>query len=105
MRRAARTDGNHTAVVKALRAAGCSVTSTAGVGGGFPDLAVGLLAGGDCGRRTLLLEVKDGTLSPSARKLSPDEIEWHANWRGEVHVIESVEQALALVGAIRRGMA
>lgn len=41
MRRAARTDANQVEIVSALRAIGCSVSDTSGVGGGFPDLAVG----------------------------------------------------------------
>ena len=42
MRRAARTDENHTAIVQALLDAGCSVQSLAAVGCGCPDLLWGL---------------------------------------------------------------
>ena len=40
MRRAARVDDNQGQIVDALRRVGCSVWSLAGVGKGFPDLAV-----------------------------------------------------------------
>ena len=90
-------DANHTAIVEALRKSGCSVTSTAAVGKGFPDLVVGV------SKRNVLLEVKDGDKPPSARALTDDEEAWHATWRGEVHVVNSVSEALELIGAIRRG--
>ncbi|PZX29451.1 hypothetical protein C7416_104456 [Cupriavidus phytorum] len=91
MRRAARVDANHSEIVKALRKIGATVTSTAGVGGGFPDLAVGWRG------MTLLLEIKDGAKPPSARQLTDDERKWHAEWRGHADVVESVEEALRAV--------
>lgn len=93
MRRAARTDANQGEIVAALRAIGCSVSDTSGVGGGFPDLAVGFR------KRTLLLEVKDGSKPPSARKLTPDQLLWHISWRGQVAVVTSIEEAIAAITA------
>lgn len=92
MRRAARTDSNHAEIVEALRRAGASVQSLAAVGSGCPDLLVGHRG------RNVLLEVKDGSKSPSRRKLTPDEHVWHARWNGQVVTVESVEQALKAVG-------
>ena len=40
MRFAARVDGNQTAIVAALRKAGCNVLSLAAIGRGCPDLLV-----------------------------------------------------------------
>lgn len=91
MRRAARVDANHGEIVAALRKIGATVTSTAGVGNGFPDLAVGWRG------MTLLLEVKDGSKPPSAKQLTDDERKWHAEWRGHADVVESVEEALRAV--------
>ena len=91
-------DDNHGDIVDALRHAGCSVTSTAGLGGGFPDLCVGLMG------RNVLFEVKDGAKVPSKRKLTKDEATWRAEWRGEVYTVETVAEALAIVGDIRRGL-
>lgn len=91
MRRAAKVDDNQPEIVAALRAAGYSVQSIAAVGKGCPDLLVG------CRGKNLLMEVKDGSKPPSKRKLTPDEQTWHAAWRGQVCVVESVDDALAAV--------
>ena len=94
MRRAARVDDNQGQIVEALRRVGCSVWSLAGVGKGFPDLAVGFRG------RNLFLEVKDGSTPPCKRQLTPDEEAFHASWRGHVAVVESVEDALKIVGVM-----
>ena len=91
MRRDAKTDGNQSAIVSALRAIGASVQSLHTVGGGVPDLLWWHPRSG-----YVLAEVKDGAKSASRRKLTPDQVEWHAAWRGPVHVVESVEQAIAV---------
>ena len=101
MRRAAKGDANKTAIVDALRRAGCSVSDTP-VGNGFPDIAVGIPVGAQ--GRTVLLELKDGGKVPSARHLTEAQEKWHAEWRGEAYVIDSLDEALALVGEIRRGL-
>lgn len=91
-RRAAKVDANQPAIVAALRQAGASVAPLHMVGSGFPDLAVGYRGVNH------LLEVKDGAKPPSARKLTPDETEWHATWRGSVRIVSSVPEALAVLG-------
>ena len=92
MRRRGRVDENHAAIVDLLRGFGCSVISTAGVGDGFPDLVVGFQG------VTHQIEIKDGDKSPSRRRLTDDEREWHATWRGEaVYVLESARDAEQLV--------
>lgn len=98
MRRAARIDDNHTEVVAALRHFGATVQSLAAVGKGVPDLLVSFHG------RTLLLEVKDGKKPPSERRLTPGEERWIQAWDGEVHVVNSAEEALAVLG-IRREIA
>jgi hypothetical protein len=45
-----------------------------------------------------LLEIKDGRLPPSQRKLTEKEQQWHAGWRGQVAVVESVEEAFRVIG-------
>jgi Holliday junction resolvase len=67
MRRAPRLDKNHAEVVKELKSRGWHVESTAALGGGFPDLLIarkGVMK---------LIEVKDGSKIPSARKLTTKE--------------------------------
>lgn len=91
MRRAPRLDANHLEVVRALRAAGCAVWSTAALGGGFPDLVVFHVR---CGVR--LLEVKDGSKPPSARRLTDDERDFGRLF--PVAVVLSPIEALAACG-------
>ena len=91
-RRAARTDANQQEVVAALRQAGASVTPTHMVGGGFPDCVVGYRG------VTYTLEIKDGNKPPSARKLTPDEERWHEEWRGQVAIVNSPQEALEVLG-------
>lgn len=97
MRRAARTDGNQEAIVSALRAAGCSVTVTSGAGNGFPDLAVGIE------RANILIEVKDPSKPASDRCFTPAQKKWHREWQGTAHVVETVDQALAIAAFYRTG--
>jgi hypothetical protein len=92
VRRAAKVDANQTEIVKALRQVGASVQSLASTGKGVPDLLVGFRG------KNLLLEVKDGGKVKSARKLTPDQVAWHQDWRGHVAVVESVEQAIKILG-------
>jgi hypothetical protein len=47
--------------------------------------------------KNFLLEVKDGTKPPSARKLTPCQIEWHQKWLGQAAIVSSVEEAIALM--------
>ena len=60
MRRAARVDDNHLAIVRALEKAGAAVTSLATVGDGVADLLVSYR------NRWHVIEVKDGSKPPSA---------------------------------------
>ena len=94
--RAARVDANHKATVEALRAAGATVQSLAGVGKGVPDLLVGYR------QTTLLMEVKDGHKSPSKRQLTEDQLKWHGEWRGgTLAVVDGPEAALRALGVIK----
>ena len=94
--RAARVDANHVQVVEALRAAGATVQSLAGVGKGVPDLLVGYR------QTTLLMEVKDGHKSPSKRVLTEDQHKWHREWSGgTLAVVDGPEAALRALGVIK----
>ena len=68
--------------------------SLAAVGDGCPDVLCGYHG------RNVLLEVKDGRKAPSARKLTPAEQEFHASWRGEVHVVTTIDEALQIIGKV-----
>jgi hypothetical protein len=95
-----RLDGNHVAIMDALRKAGMKPLSLANVGNGCPDLAIGFRG------LTLLLECKDGSLAPSRKALTADEKEFFATWPGHVAIVESPEQAVTAVidEAKRRGV-
>lgn len=97
MRRAARTDENHAFIRDTLRKAGASVADTSRLGQGFPDLVAGIRG------INYLIEIKDGNKIPSQRKLTADEAKWHDGWRGQVCVIENVEDALRLIGLTALG--
>lgn len=90
--RAAKIDANHNEIVNALRKAGATVQSLATIGNGCPDILVGHA------NRTAIIEIKDGKKPPSARKLTPDQLVWHANWRGgTLATVDSVDAALAVL--------
>jgi hypothetical protein len=88
----ARTDANQSEIVEALLRAGCTVQLLHQVGGGCPDLV--------CGYRGVnyLIEVKDGSKTPSRRVLTPQQELWHTLWMGQKAVAKNVEEALAVVG-------
>jgi hypothetical protein len=64
---------------------------THAVGQGFPDLVVSFRG------RNILIEIKDGSKPPSARRLTPDQKEFHESWDGELYVVESAEQAIKVL--------
>ncbi len=87
MRRRSRIDVNQPEIVAGLREAGVSVEPTHFVGRGFPDIV--------CGRacQTFLIEIK-----PRLGELTPDEMDWHLAWRGQVAIARTIEDALRIVG-------
>lgn len=97
MRRAARRDANEGDIIKAMRKAGAFV-KVINDEGAF-DLLVGYT--GTSGRfYTLLLEIKDGSKPPSARRLTDAEQKFHDEWPGDnLHIINSVQEALDLLKA------
>ena len=96
MRRRAKVDDNHSAVVSALRQCGFTVQSLASVGSGCPDLLVGKNG------VNVLLEIKDGHKIESKRKLTDDERVWIANWRGQVGVVEFPAEAVLIAADLCR---
>lgn len=81
-------------VVNALREICASVTILSGVGKGVPDLLVGFRG------VNFLIEVK----SRKTAKLTPDQVEFFYTWMGQVAVIYSVEEAIALVTSSKKDM-
>lgn len=89
--RVAKVDANQAAITKALRDMGATVQPLHQVGKGCPDLLVGWKS------KNLLMEVKDGAKPPSAQKLTPDQVKWHNEWRGQKVVVNSVDAAIELL--------
>lgn len=95
MRRAAKIDANQEKVVEALRAVGASVQTLAAIGKGVPDLLVGYQG------KTFLFEIKDGSKSPSERRLTEDQLKWHGAWRGgPLAVVDGPDAALRMLGIL-----
>ena len=90
--RARRTDANHSQIIATFRRCGFSVLDLSRVGCGCGDA---LIAKG----RTVMVEIKDGSKPPSVRRLTPDEERFALSWKGEYHVIASVDEALVLIQA------
>ncbi len=96
MRRAAKIDANQTQVVTALRAAGAVVHSLAAVGNGVPDLLVAFRG------QTMLMEIKDGSLSQSRQALTPAQVDFHKAWiGGSLSIVDGPDAALRALGCIK----
>jgi hypothetical protein len=90
MRRAARRDNGEQDIIKAMRAEGAFV-KVINDEGTFDLLCW-------YNGRTLLLEIKDGSKPPSARRLTPAEQKFHDEWPGDnLYIVNSVEEAIALL--------
>lgn len=74
-----------------FRSLGCTVQHLHMVGKGCPDILVGYR------NINLLIEIKNGALVPSARKLTTDESGWHKRWAGQVCIVESNSDVLDLI--------
>ena len=96
MRLKARVDTNQSIVVAALRNVGAGVQVLSQVGHGCPDILVGGIT--VTGRRfCCVLEIK----SSPKEHLTLDEEAWHAAWPGQVDVVYSPDQAVALYYRLR----
>lgn len=85
----AKADANQTEIVAALRTYGCLVQHLHIVGEGVPDLLIGIH------KRFGLVEIKDGSKSPSQRKLTPAQIKFWDEWQGfPMALVTDVDGAL-----------
>jgi hypothetical protein len=113
MRRAARKDLNQTEIVETLRRAGASVVLTFRLGEGIPDILVGVpgvtIVGHVSESLLELIESVDGLVvhhganllieikSPGG-DLTDDEAKFLEEYRGQMTVVFSAEEALELIG-------
>ena len=103
MRRAARVDDNHSAIVTEFRRCGVTVKSLAQLGGGVPDLLCSVKPPHSARGITWLVEVKDGAKVPSKRRLTEGEADFHARWPGDVFIVEHANDVPAVVLAACNG--
>jgi hypothetical protein len=103
--RVRRIDSNQNAVVKKFRALGCIVLILSEIGRGAPDLLVAVpkydVNINESIGNLLLVEIKDGSKPPSARKLTPDEQKFHDEWVGFVYIVNNEEDVQLLVDWVR----
>ena len=90
MRRAAKVDENQSELVRAALQFGCTVRSLAQIGGGIPDLLIGQAS--RWGRRNILVEAKS-----DHGVLTPDQIAFHRDWRGQIDIARTVDQLLEVL--------
>lgn len=80
----AKRDENEVEIVKALRAVGASVAHLSSKG--IPDLLVSFR------NKLFLMEVK-----MPGKKLTPEQLKFHENWKGEIHIVKSVDEAIQIL--------
>ena len=93
MKTAARVDSNQPEIVSALRKIGAYVLPVHQLKNAF-DILVGYK------KKLFIMEIKDGSKTPSQRKLTEGELKCKNQFESvgiTYHVIESVEQALLTV--------
>jgi len=99
-------DANESEIIEALEKVGATVHQLP-TGEGLPDLLVGIRHFGIDGTRSgkpfnLLLEVKQqpvkGKVFASHVKLNKTQVEWHERWRGQVAIVRTPQEALAVIG-------
>ena len=81
-----RRDNNQKEIVAVFEKMGATVFLLDQVGGGCPDLLVGVNG------VNLLVEVKNGK-----RTLTPDQYTFFETWRGQKIIVRTIEEAIMLV--------
>lgn len=96
MRRAAKVDANHGEIVAEFRRLGASVVDLSRVGGGVPDLCIGIA------KETALVEVK----RDAKAKFTQDQIDFMTWWNGRpVYRVNCIEDAQYVVYHLKGGRA
>lgn len=99
MRTAARKDANHNEIVDVFKKAGAGVLDLSQLKE-CCDVVVTY-----CGVE-VMVEIKDGSKKPSARVLTEGEEKFREYWKskgGKWAKVETVDQALTLLGQMKRG--
>ena len=99
MRRAAKVDVNQPEIVKCLRAMGAHVLHTHQLKNAF-DILVGYHG------NLYIMEIKDGSLPPSAKKLSTGEQSCKTKFNAvgvDYHIVENCSQAIDILNQNTKG--
>lgn len=88
--RAARVDLTQRAIVAALREVGASVLHLHSIGRNAPDILCGYKS------ENYLMELKTGKAKPTE-----GQSKWHSEWRGNVFVVRTPEEALDAIGVTK----
>ena len=85
---AAKVDANQGEIVRMVRSmfGPDSVLDLSAVGGGCPDLLIGVRG------VNLFVELKTATGT-----FTPAQVEFHGNWRGQIAVVRTIDEALRLI--------
>lgn len=87
-----KVDANQAALVKRCRQVpGVAIVSTHTVGHGMVDIILGYRG------FNYMIEIKDGAKQPSQKKLTPDEVEFHRTWPGQICIAENFDDILKLI--------
>lgn len=90
MRSRKRSDINQKEIVAQLRNIGATVQLLSNVGAGVPDLLVGYEG------INYLIEIKNTNTSYGKSGLNDIQTEWHNNWKGQVIIVSTVDEALTI---------
>lgn len=91
MRYKSKVDRNQAEIVKALRGIGATVLHCHTLKNAF-DILVGYKG------INYIMEIKDGELPPSKKRLTEGEQDFKDTWRGgEYYIVESIDQALDII--------
>lgn len=91
MRTKAKVDGNQKEIVEGLRKMGASVLIVSQLKNCF-DILVGYKG------VNYIMEIKDGSLPPSKRRLTLGEQKFRDSWNGgEYHVVNSLDEAINIL--------
>ena len=92
---AKKIDQNQPEIIRTFRELGAMVSVTSMVGQGFTDLVVQFRRPCNGHIVTLLVEIKDGSLSPSRQSLTPQQKIFHSAWN--CHIVTCVKDVYDLL--------
>lgn len=95
-RRAARVDGNQPELVRKIRKLGFSVHIVSQLKN-FCDIIVGGQG------KNWLFEIKDPGQPAGSRELTEGEAEFHKGWKGQVDIIETIDDFIKIINHKQQG--